>query len=184
MIRIIIFFCFSLISISFTSPVASDFNSKRIQKLLNKEIRGVFKVENFNLKSHSLAIPKSRFLETSLFQEVYSSEELIGYAFLATAPSKTDSFEYLILLDKNKIILKAKVLVYRENYGGEIASKRWLSQFESKDMNSTLRYREEIMAISGATISVQSMTSSISEFLSALRNFEAQASTYESNQLH
>ncbi len=179
--RVIILFYVSLFSINFINPTASSFSSKRIQKLFNKEVREVFGVENFKLQPHALIIPKSRFLEESLFQEIYSSDELKGYALLATAPSKTDSFEYLVLLDENMVILKAKVLVYREDYGGEIASKRWLSQFISKDMNSTLTYRSEVAAISGATISVKSMTASINQFLSALRSFETQTSTYASH---
>ena len=96
---------------------------------------------------------------------------LQGYAFIGTAPSKTDSFEYLVLLDKDLVIVKAKVLVYREDYGGEIGSKRWLSQFISKNRDSILGYGEEITAISGATISVKSMTASINHFLYSLKEF-------------
>ena len=55
-------------------------------------------------------------------------------------------------------------MVYREDYGGEIGSKRWLSQFISKNRDSILGYEEEITKISGATISVKSMTASINHF--------------------
>ena len=85
--------------------------------------------------------------------------------------TKADDFDYLVLFDKDLIIIKSKVLIYREDYGGEIGSKRWLSQFISKNRDSILGYGEEITAISGATISVKSMTASINHFLYSLKEF-------------
>jgi len=52
-----------------------------------------------------------------------------GYAFIGSSKSRYDDFEYLALLDSNFAIVKVKVLIYRENYGGEIGSTRWLRQF-------------------------------------------------------
>ena len=43
-------------------------------------------------------------------------------------------------------------MVYREDYGGEISSKRWLSQFNNSNLNSRFEYGDNISAISGATI--------------------------------
>lgn len=142
----------------------SDAISKRIQKKVQKEIKSVFKIEIFNLEENSFEIPANNFLQASTFQEIHAQNALQGYTFTGTAPSKTDSFEYLVLLDKDLVIVKAKVLVYREDYGGEIGSRRWLSQFISKNRNSILGYGEEITTISGATISVKSMTDSINYF--------------------
>ena len=45
---------------------------------------------------------------------------------------------------------KLRILTYRENYGGEISNKRWLKQFLDREVN-------DVQAISGATISVESM---------------------------
>ena len=142
----------------------SDAISKRIQKKVQKEIKSVFKIEIFNLEENSFEIPANNFLQASTFQEIHAQNALQGYTFTGTAPSKTDSFEYLVLLDKDLVIVKAKVLVYREDYVGEIGSRRWLSQFISKNRNSILGYGEEITTISGATISVKSMTDSINYF--------------------
>tara|TARA_B110000046_G_scaffold165046_1_gene181034 strand:+ start:114 stop:503 length:390 start_codon:yes stop_codon:yes gene_type:complete len=123
------------------------------------------------LEENSFRIPANNFLHASTFQEIHVQDVLQGYAFIGTAPSKTDSFEYLVLLDKDLVIVKAKVLVYREDCGGEIGSKRWLSQFISKNRDSVLGYGEEITVISGVTISVKSMTASINHFLYSLKKF-------------
>ncbi len=89
--------------------------------------------------------------------------------YLSEAPSKTAQFDYLVLLDKDLIVLKTKVLMYREEYGGEIGSKRWLRQFEGKKSGDELHYGDNIMAISGATISVRSMTNAMNNLLQSLK---------------
>ena len=69
------------------------------------------------------------------------------------------------------IIKKVNVLVYREDYGGEIGSNRWLKQFVGKARTTELVVGKNIAAISGATISVYSMTNAVNQLL------------YEMNQL-
>ena len=71
--------------------------------------------------------------------------------------------------DGNWKIAKSKVLVYREDYGGEIGSKRWLKQFIGKTENDSLKYGDDIVAISGATISVRSMTTAINNLLASIK---------------
>ncbi|HCY81395.1 MAG TPA: FMN-binding protein, partial [Xanthomarina gelatinilytica] len=75
----------------------------------------------------------------------------------------------VVLLDAELVVLNAKVLVYREDYGGEIGSKRWLKQFVGKTQNDDLRYGDNIMAISGATISVRSMIAAMNNLLQSLK---------------
>ena len=144
--------------------------TKRIQKKVAKEVKAIFSVEEFELSESTITIPSSPFLLGQQMNEIKVDNELLGYAFLGTAPSKTDTFEYLILFDPSFTIKKATVLIYREDYGGEIASKRWLSQFVKKQSNQTFVFGSNISAISGATISVQSMTASVNHVFSSLKN--------------
>ncbi|MDA8640155.1 FMN-binding protein [Flavobacteriaceae bacterium] len=162
------FFMNGLFSVENSTEVGS------VRKKVRKEIKKTFAVESFDLEENTFEIPNCNFLQNSSFLEIHTQNDFLGYAFIGTAPSKTDSFEYLVLLNKDLVIIKAKVLVYREDYGGEIGSRRWLSQFISKDSSSKLSYGEEIVPISGATISVRSMTSSINHFLQSLKGFEAE----------
>jgi Na+-translocating ferredoxin:NAD+ oxidoreductase RnfG subunit len=97
--------------------------------------------------------------------KIIADKNFIGYAYVDKAPSKTDTFDYLILLDTDLIIKKTKVLAYREDYGGEIGSRRWLKQFIGKTSSDSLKYEKEIIAISGATISARAMTVAINTFL-------------------
>ena len=72
------------------------------------------------------------------FYKIFDSDQLLGFAFIGTAPSKTDTFEYLVVFDQSLIIKKVNVLVYREDYGGEIGSNRWLKQFVGKARSTEL----------------------------------------------
>ena len=45
--------------------------------------------------------------------------------------------------------------MYRENYGGEIGSKRWLRQFQGKSTEDELAYKKNIAAISGAQVGLK-----------------------------
>ena len=69
----------------------------------------------------------------------------------------------MVLLDDSNTIKLVKVLIYREDYGGEVGGKRWLSQWIGvKDR------KDFVHAISGATISVNSLKYSINYLLKQL----------------
>jgi hypothetical protein len=83
----------------------------------------------------------------------------VGYLAFDQAPSKFHKFEYYMIFSDKGDILKIEVLNYNENYGAEICNKRWLKQFQKINTSSFVTYNNSIDAISGATISVQSISS-------------------------
>ena len=147
--------------------------SEKIQKKVFKQIKSTYDVETFEfnpfLIDQDIAKDLPSKFEDDNFFSIISNEKIVGYAYVAKAPSKTAQFDYLILLDPNLTVKKAKVLIYREEYGGEIGSKRWLKQFVGKTPQDELKYEQDIVAISGATISVRSMTSAINDLLRSLQ---------------
>ena len=60
-------------------------------------------------------------------------------------------------MEKKAEILKIEILQYRENYGAEICSKKWLEKFINISTNNYVEYNRSIDGISGATISVNSV---------------------------
>lgn len=144
-----------------------------ITKKVEKEVKETFHLETVDISQFLIdrAVAKdlpSEFNDEN-FYKVESSNNLVGYVYMAQAPSKTALFDYLVLLDKDLVVVKTKVLAYREEYGGEIGSKRWLKQFIGKNQNDELKYGENIIAISGATISVRSMTNAVNNLLQSLK---------------
>jgi Na+-translocating ferredoxin:NAD+ oxidoreductase RnfG subunit len=159
-----------LIVFFITAQVFADQLPKRILKKVNKELVKTFDKEGLQLVSVTIPAEINKQLgkkigASNLFK-VVDGENVLGYAYIDKAPSKTDEFDYLILLNKELIILKTKILMYREDYGGEIGSRRWLKQFIGKSSKDQLKYKNNIMAISGATISASSMTRAVNQFLS------------------
>ena len=146
---------------------------EKIEKKADKVIAKFYETESFSKQAVNIsevlnAKTVADFKEGNLFQ-IISKEKILGFGYIGTAPSKTATFEYLILFDKNFIISKSKVLVYREEYGGEISSRRWLQQFDGAVAGGKeLKYNEDIIPISGATISVRSMTRAINEVLESI----------------
>lgn len=146
---------------------------KSIQKKIQKEIKDTYQVETYHFNNIEVPLDIAKNLDSDFTNKnLYKIEiesGVIGYAYIAKAPSKTAQFDYLVLLDKDLIIKKSKVLIYREEYGGEIGSKRWLKQFIGKTKEDTLKYGDNIVAISGATISVRSMTNAMNDLLQSLK---------------
>ncbi len=144
---------------------------KKLLKKVTKEIRTTYQTENYTLSD--IVVPKSfispiKLTENNLFL-ITSETQKIGYCYLGKAASKTDEFDYMVLFNANLNIVKVKVLIYREDYGNEIGSKRWLKQFIGLSGNTTLRYGDNVDAIAGATISANSMTVALHELLETIQ---------------
>ena len=144
-----------------------------ISKKVDKEISAYYEMKNYTLDRTTFSDSIINLLPTDFksdnFLKINSEEKLLGYAYIGMARSKADSFDYLILFDSNLVIIKSKVLIYREDYGGEIGSKRWLKQFVGKSLNDELNVGQNIKAISGATISVNAMTTAVNNVLKSVK---------------
>ena len=157
-------FFYILVLISFQLSAQSPRLLKKATKLIEK----TYAVDDIQLEY-------KEFQTNSVvgdFYKIFDSNQLLGYAFIGTAPSKTDTFEYLVVFDSSLVIKKVNVLVYREDYGGEIGSNRWLRQFVGKARSTDLAVGKNIAAISGATISVYSMTNAVNQLLNEMNKFE------------
>ena len=93
--------------------------TKRIQKKVAKEVKAIFSVEDFELSESTITIPSSPFLLGQQMNEIKVDDELLGYAFLGTAPSKTDTFEYLILFDPSFTIKSGRFVKFINDSHGD-----------------------------------------------------------------
>ena len=75
----------------------------------------------------------------------------------------------MVMFDNDLIIKKSKVLIYRENYGQQIGTQRWLKQFIGMSPSSEVNYGENVAAISGATISASSMARAVNRVLITMK---------------
>jgi Na+-translocating ferredoxin:NAD+ oxidoreductase RnfG subunit len=141
----------------------------KIEERIKKEVLTTFEIETYTKKGIQVSNAINETLPLKItdenFFEISNNNQLIGYYYLGKAFGKADYFDFIVIFNKDLIVSKVSVLVYRENHGGEVASKRWLKQFNGIPTSKTLEYQKDIVGISGATISVKSMTSEVNKLL-------------------
>ncbi len=149
--------------------VSSFTTNKKIEALIEKEIKTAFNLEKYSKQPITVSSEVNETLPIKIdktnFFKLQNEEKVVGYYYLGQAFGKADYFDFMVIFDKDLIVSKVKVLVYREDHGSEVGSKRWLNQFIGKKTNENLTYQKDVAAISGATISAKSMTNEVNKLL-------------------
>ena len=81
--------------------------------------------------------------------------------YVGNIPWKVNDNDLKELFSQYGDVESAKIIKYREAYGGEVSSKKWLIQFNSYPDSSIYKVGNDIAGITGATISVHSITKGI-----------------------
>ncbi|HET8809371.1 MAG TPA: FMN-binding protein [Flavobacteriaceae bacterium] len=126
-----------------------------------------FELEEITVPMETAEKVPSEMNHQNLFK-ILSGGKLIGYAYLGEAPSKKRMFDYAVFFTPELIIKKSKVLIYREDYGRQIGTRRWLSQFKGMSSKKKAVYGKNVAAISGSTISATSMTRAVNAVLESV----------------
>ncbi|MDP2088634.1 MAG: FMN-binding protein [Flavobacteriaceae bacterium] len=166
-------FIFFLLSFNYSFSISNTVIPKNLEEKLDKVLieyfNGFYDIkEPINLSKEALQESKLNHADDLIFRIKDKKSNSIGYAYLGKAKSKVALFDYVVIFDKNLIITQVKVLIYREDHGGEIASKRWLKQFLGFEKNQNIIYKKDIAGISGATISAASLTNSVNNVLKTM----------------
>lgn len=102
---------------------------------------------------------KQRFFKDKIYYWVISKDDSsIALATLDNVMGKAMPITLLVIFDNEGTILKSEVIKYREAIGGEISNPRWLKQFSGLNQTDLLDPKTRIDGISGATISVKSVS--------------------------
>ena len=145
-------------------------------KKINKEIFTVFEIEAYERESVLIDSNVLSEMDASFnpdnFIKIIKDQKQLGYFYFGKAFGKADEFDYVVIFDAQLIIKKIKILAYREDYGGEISSKRWLRQFNGSSKSDLLKYGKDIKGISGATISAKAMTNAVNDLLANLSKLQ------------
>jgi Na+-translocating ferredoxin:NAD+ oxidoreductase RnfG subunit len=163
-----ILLCLLLIAGSISST-AQD-----VQKIIQKEIVKVwgpdYLIEEQKLNHFETKELKSGDLLFSVTKPEIDS--LVGYVFSASASGRYEEFDYVVLCNSELKVKVVKVWKYRSSHGGAIAGKRWLKQFIGYK-EGELRYGKDIQALSGATISGNSIVSDVQRVQKILHEFRS-----------
>jgi electron transport complex protein RnfG len=99
------------------------------------------------------ALPRSSYT----FYIAKSGETVDGYAILDDEPGQHLPISYAVKMSPRGTVERQEIMVYRERYGDEVRDPRFREQFVGKSAADPLRPGEEIVAVSGATISSRAM---------------------------
>ena len=97
-------------------------------------------------------------VDTSTVLRVSRADSLLGFASVNNVIGKDQPITFLVAIGPDDRLKDVDILVYREPYGGEVAYEPWRKQFRGRTAADSLRVGKEIRSISGATISVRSVT--------------------------
>lgn len=86
-----------------------------------------------------------------------TNEEIDGYAVIEEEMGQHLPITFAVKLSKAGAVVRQEIMVYRERYGDEVRDPRFRQQFQGKTANDPLRPGEEVIAVSGATISSRAM---------------------------
>jgi hypothetical protein len=92
---------------------------------------------------------------------------VLGVLIIDQAFTKHELVDYAVAISPTGRILQVEILEYRERFGSDIRSPKWLGQFAGKTSASPLKLNEDIYNISGATISCRHVTAGIKRVLAA-----------------
>ncbi len=161
--KIIVFLFFLLLCItSFANGFYPEESALRMAKISLKNKNIVF-VRTIALNSTTLKDGRIVLYEFS------RGEGQNFYVAIAEAKGRYDYFDYLMAVNKDFKIEKLRILKYRSEHGDEVKSKNWLSQFEDYSLEEQLRYKKEVSALSGATLSANGLVNDIPKTLSILK---------------
>jgi len=138
----------ALLNLSFISYDWENDTKSRVK--IHENISTIFNSSTYTINSTS-----------DNFYSISESEKIIGYLIVQSEFSKYKKFDYFIIYNNFTEILKVEILNYRESHGFEICNKRWLKQFIGNNSASEFEFNSKVDAISGATISVNSLKTSI-----------------------
>ena len=88
-----------------------------------------------------------------------------GWAIIQHTIGKHKPMSYMVGVDPEGEVLNVEVLVYRESRGSEVRKKRFNYQYQGKDVHDPIRINRDVINISGATMSVRSMSAGVKRAL-------------------
>ncbi len=175
----------AIISVSLLFILTSFAFPSRFEKKVDKTMKKVWDISSFD--TQLISVPDSFNIEV---YSIVNKDSLLGYYSVNMVNScrvggcsrptgnknqaEYENFWVLSVFDTNLLIKHVKVLEYNAEYGFEICNKNWLKQFVGK-IGGSISYSNDIDAVSGATISGNSITNHINYLgiiLKELRNIK------------
>jgi Na+-translocating ferredoxin:NAD+ oxidoreductase RnfG subunit len=160
---VLIFYFFILPSAVYPQEI-----KERVDEIINEAFSKnvIYTYEKYEIKKSVKnkveAEAKQRFFSDHIFiYKIFSDDKLISVGMLDNVYGKSQPITFIVLFDMNGSIITSGIVKYREPYGGGVSGESWNNQFKGKNSKSSFEVGKEISSISGATISVNSVSRGI-----------------------
>jgi H+/Na+-translocating ferredoxin:NAD+ oxidoreductase subunit G len=97
--------------------------------------------------------------------------QIDGYVVVQNTIGKHKPMTYMVGVDNRGRVSNVELLVFREARGSEVRTKRFNSQYEGKTVLDPVRINKDIINISGATMSVRSISAGVKRVLVLVDEF-------------
>jgi len=100
-----------------------------------------------------------------------TGDKVDGYAMIHNTIGKHKHMTYMVGVDAKGACSDVELLVFREAKGSEVGRKRFNVQYEGKTVSDPIRINKDIINISGATMSVRSISAGVKRVLVLVDEF-------------
>lgn len=92
-------------------------------------------------------------------------DQLLGHLIVDEVYGKHEFITYAAAIDASGAVVGIEILDYRETHGGEVREASWREQFRGKRSGDALELDDDIVNISGATMSCKHVTEGVRRLL-------------------
>ena len=152
-----------LFSFSFSSKI-TDKTESQINKYFPNNISvkwSMYKIPKDVKKNIQNKVKQKFFRDEVNLWEIIDEDSMKYYAIIDNVIGKTMPITFLTIFNSAPSVKHSSIIKYREPYGGEVGNKKWLNQFTAYTDSSNYKVGRDISGISGATLSVHSITKGI-----------------------
>ncbi len=100
-----------------------------------------------------------------------TGDKIDGYAMVHNTIGKYKPMTYMVGVDAKGTCTDVELLVFRDAKGSEVGKKRFNAQYDGKTVVDPIRINKDIINISGATMSVRSMSAGVKRVLVLVDEF-------------
>ena len=94
-----------------------------------------------------------------------------GYAVIQETIGKHRPITYIVGITPQGKVFDVEIMVYRESKGSEVRRKRFNAQYEGKTAQDPISINKDIINITGATMSVRSVSAGVKRALVLVEEF-------------
>jgi FMN-binding protein len=135
-----------------------------------------FEIRNFTIdEAERAALQKRLGLQVRgkwVIRVAMNGDKVVGAAVVDDVIGKFDRITFASGLGMDGMLKQVEILSYRESHGEEVRQESWRKQFKGKTENAPLRVGDDLVNISGATLSCTHVADGVRRIVAVLTSLK------------